>query len=223
MSFDWLDRGVIPIHTSKKPRSGQVRVACVGDSITYGYGVEHWSKNNYPAVLQSLLGDGYCVNNYGFSGGTASDRGDSPYRRKRVYRDSLAFRPNIVVLMLGTNDAKPRNWRGAKAYSDDLNELITAYSTLPSHPVVCILAPPPVWDMGGHGVGYDIDGRVLKEELYPAVSELAGSEKVWYIDLQEALREQPQLFWDGVHPNADGAKRIAETVCQAIKKEREQI
>ena len=223
MSFDWLDRGVIPIHTSKKPRSGQVRVACVGDSITYGYGVEHWSKNNYPAVLQSLLGNGYCVNNYGFSGATASDCGDSPYRRERVYRESLAFSPNIVILMLGTNDTKPQNWRGAAAYANDLKEILDAYRALPSHPDIFLMAPPPVWDLDGHGVGYDIDERVLKEELYPVVQELANGEKVWYIDLYREMQGQKDLFWDGVHPNADGARRIAETVCQAIKKERQQI
>ena len=222
MLFDWLDRGVIPIHKSKKPQNGQVRVACAGDSITYGYGVEHWSKNNYPAVLQSLLGNGYCVNNYGFSGGTASDLGDSPYRRERVYRDSLAFRPNIVILMLGTNDTKPQNWRGAEAYTNDLKEMIAAYRALPSYPDICLMSPPPVWDMDGHGVGYDIDDRVLKEELYPVVQELANSENVWYIDLYHEMQEQKTLFWDGVHPNADGAKRIAEAVCQTIKKERQQ-
>ena len=223
MLFDRLDRGAIPIHKSKKPQNGQVRVACVGDSITYGYGVEHWSRNNYPAVLQSLLGKGHCVNNYGFSGATASDRGDSPYRRERVYRDSLSFRPDIVILMLGTNDTKPQNWRGAQAYANDLKALIAAYRTLPSHPDIWLMAPPPVWDMDGHGVGYDIDRRVLKEELYPAVSELADSEKVWYIDLYEALQEHPQLFRDGVHPNADGAKRIAKTVYQAIINKGEQV
>ena len=222
MLFDWLDRGAIPIHKSKKPQSGQVRVACVGDSITYGYGVEHWSKNNYPAVLQSLLGNGYCVNNYGFSGGTASDRGDSPYRRERVYRDSLAFRPDIVILMLGTNDSKPQNWRGAEVYANDLKKIIAAYCALPSHPEICLMAPPPVWDTDGCGVGYDIDERVLKEELYPVVQELANSENVWYIDLYHEMQEQKTLFWDGVHPNADGAKRIAEAVCQTIKKERQQ-
>ena len=222
MLFDWLDRGTIPIHKLKKAQSGQVRVACVGDSITYGYGVEHWSKNNYPAVLQTLLGNGYCVDNYGFSGTTASDCGDSPYRRERVYRESLAFSPNIVILMLGTNDTKPQNWRGAAAYANDLKEMIAAYRALPSRPDIFLITPPPVWDLDGHGVGYDIDERVLKEELYLVVQELANSEKVWYIDLYREMQGQKNLFWDGVHPNADGAKRIAETVCQTIKKERQQ-
>ena len=85
------------------------------------------------------------------------------------------------------------------------------------------MAPPPVWDTDGCGVGYDIDERVLKEELHPVLHELANSEKVWYIDLYREMQGQKNLFWDGVHPNADGAKRIAETVCQTIKKERQQV
>ena len=40
-----------------------IKVACVGDSVTYGYGISNWPKNNYPFILESFLGDEYTVNN----------------------------------------------------------------------------------------------------------------------------------------------------------------
>tara|TARA_B100000475_G_scaffold188640_1_gene159472 strand:+ start:346 stop:780 length:435 start_codon:yes stop_codon:yes gene_type:complete len=39
----------------------KLRVSCVGDSITHGYGVDVPSRQGYPAILQGLLGDGYVV------------------------------------------------------------------------------------------------------------------------------------------------------------------
>jgi len=40
----------------------KIKVACVGDSITYGLGVSSWPENNYPVVLENLLGTEYHVN-----------------------------------------------------------------------------------------------------------------------------------------------------------------
>ena len=45
-----------------------IKVACVGNSVTYGYGISNWPKNNYPFILESFLGDEYTVNNYGKAG-----------------------------------------------------------------------------------------------------------------------------------------------------------
>ena len=213
MLFDWIDRGAIPVHPLKKPRDGEIRVACVGDSITYGYGVEGWRSNNYPAVLDSLLGSGYCVNNFGVSGSTASDEGDQPYTKERMFRQSLAFRPNIVVLMLGTNDSKPYNWKGQAQYEADLCKIISAYKALPSMERILLLAPPPAW---GNPVAFDVRADILKDEIRPAVQTLAKDEDAVFTDLYAAFENRSELFGDGVHPNAAGARLLAETVYQTI-------
>ena len=36
-----------------------IRVACIGDSITFGAGVENRNVNHYPLVMNKLLGDKY--------------------------------------------------------------------------------------------------------------------------------------------------------------------
>src|SRR5687768_14105445 len=90
-----------------------VRVACVGDSITYGAGVSNRDRNCYPAVLQRLLGDGHDVRNFGVSGTTVLAKGDNPYTLQKVYQQAREFKPHVVVIALGTNDTKPQNWKHA--------------------------------------------------------------------------------------------------------------
>ena len=213
MLFEWIGRGAIPVHPLKKPRDGDIRIACAGDSITYGYGVEGWRSNSYPTVLGSLLGSGYCVNNFGVSGSTASDEGDQPYTKERMFRQSLAFCPNTVVLMLGTNDSKPYNWKGQAQYKEDLCRIISAYKALPSAPQILLLAPPPAW---GNPVAFDVSADILKDEIRPAVQTLAKDEGVFFRDLYAVFENRSDEFGDGVHPNAIGARLLAETVYQAI-------
>ena len=74
--------GLSEIRNHSEAQKGQIKVACVGDSITYGHGVSGWAKNNYPAKLQEILGDGYHVQNFGHSGRTLSPDGDQPYSRR---------------------------------------------------------------------------------------------------------------------------------------------
>lgn len=71
-----------------------VKVACVGNSITYGAGISNRDKNSYPAQLQYYLGDGYEVHNFGSNGATAQSDGDYPYIRTAVYNESKAFFPS---------------------------------------------------------------------------------------------------------------------------------
>ena len=84
-----------------------IKVACVGDSITLGAGL---GDNTYPEQLQRMLGGNYAVRNFGVSGATLLTNGDKPYVQQDLYHQSLSFQPDVVVIMLGTNDSKPQNW-----------------------------------------------------------------------------------------------------------------
>ena len=205
------------VRCNRKPREGQIRVACVGDSITYGYGIRNWMRNSYPAQLRQRLGNGYCVHNFGVCGATASLQGDLPYEKEAAYRASLMFRPKIVLLMLGTNDSKPYNDRGQGSYTEDLKRILAAYRALPSRPRICLLTPPPAFSVNGNPVAFDIYPDVIENELCPAVKSLAKTEKVSCIDIYAAIKDRPELMWDGIHPNADGAKAMAETITAYLK------
>ena len=88
----------------------KIRVACVGNSITYGSGVANREVNAYPVKLQGMLGDGYEVGNFGKPGATLLNKGHRPYTQQQEYKDALAFAGDIVVIHLGINDTDPRNW-----------------------------------------------------------------------------------------------------------------
>ena len=87
----------------------RTKVACVGNSVTYGYKIDDRAFT-YPAQLQQLLGNTYRVENFGHSGATLLQKGHNPYRKLKVFEQALAFEPDIVVIHLGLNDTDPRNW-----------------------------------------------------------------------------------------------------------------
>src|SRR5688500_19400804 len=91
--------------------AAQVKVACVGDSITEGSGLSNPAVESYPARLQRLLGTNYMVRNFGVSGRTLLRQGDLPYWREVAFTNSQNFGPDIVIIQLRTNESKPNNWR----------------------------------------------------------------------------------------------------------------
>ena len=201
--------GVIDaLHVQPRPRAGQKRVACVGDSIIYGCFVPGQPWNSYPRQLGRMLGRGTCVGNFGYTNRTALKKADHPYTAEKLYRQSLAFQPDTVLLMLGTNDTKAVNWN-AEAYARDLGELIDSYRELESRPQVFLLLPPPVFPFCGK-VRWDIRSEVLENEVLPICRRVAEEKGVPIIDIHSAFAGRKELFVDGCHPNARGARVIAE-------------
>ena len=111
-----------------------IRVACIGDSITYGAGIKDREHNHYPAQLGRLLGPRWDCRNFGVSGDTLLRRGDMPYWDESAYREALGFDPHVVIIKLGTNDSKPQNWKYADAFEQDYKDLIRSFAALPSSP-----------------------------------------------------------------------------------------
>lgn len=189
-----------------------VRVACIGDSITYGSGLPDRTHQSWPAVLSQLLGDGYLVDNFGVSGTTMLRHGDSPYWNTQSFRDSTAFGPDIVIIMLGTNDTKPWNWQYGEEFEGDYLDMIAHYSSLPAMPQVYICAPPPVTGPNS----FSISRKVMHRDIVPDVRQVGAQAGVTVINVFRALRGHPEWFPDTVHPNADGAAAIAATVYAAL-------
>ena len=94
-----------------------IRVACVGDSITAGY-LSSNASFAYPGRLQSQLdskfgAEKYAVTNFGAGGATVQKDADSPYWNRTQYALFVNGSYDIVVVMLGTNDAKDKGNGGA--------------------------------------------------------------------------------------------------------------
>lgn len=193
----------------------KIKVACVGDSITEGIGVTDAAKDSYPSQLQNILGDTYEVGNFGVSKYAALHTAKWPYWDTDKYKESQTFLPDLVVIMLGTNDIKTENWVEGKAnFVRDYTELINVYKNLASKPKVFVVSPPPIY--------LDVTDEVrppnnLRNEAIDLLKQAALDTDSYWIDVFSAMDNHPELFVDKIHPNEAGAKFLAETVAEGIK------
>lgn len=196
-----------------KRRTGNpiIKIACVGDSITYGAGVEGRETNSYPAQLGAYLGAGFDVRNFGRSGATLQKAGDLPYWTTDEAKTAEAFQPDVVILKLGTNDTKPQNWKFEAEFDADYRELVRSFQALKSKPKVFVCRPVPVPGKGNYGINEE---NIQKE--IPRVDALAKDLGCGVIDMHAALEKSPELLPDRVHPNTAGAGEMAKAAAKAI-------
>ena len=193
--------------------SEQIRVACVGDSITYGAGIKDRKNMNYPKQLGKLLGKEYEVRNFGNSGSTMLKKGDKPYWKQKEFKAALQYAPNIVIIKLGTNDTKPQNWKNGAEYSVDYKAMISSFTKLSSKPKVYICLPVPVVK-----TRWGITNEIVIKEIIPAIRKISDQTKSEIIDLNTPFKGKNELIPDSVHPNGAGATVIANTIKKSIKK-----
>ena len=195
----------------------QIRVACVGNSITEGHGLADPATQAYPGVLQRLLGDDFVVHNFGLSGYTLMREGDCPYMNapdpaKRRFQAALASNPDIVTIKLGTNDSKARNWDHFKDdFGSSFNAMIDSFQCLPSHPIIYICLPIPA-----AGENFSIRPEVVDNEICPLLRQLAAERGLPVIDLNTAMRPYLETLDDMIHPNRVGSALIAEEIARRL-------
>jgi lysophospholipase L1-like esterase len=192
--------------------SGAIKVACVGDSITVGARSSTPAKT-YPAQLGALLGAAYQVDNFGVGGTTLLRSGDSPYVNTANYVASGTFGPDVVLIMLGTNDTKQGNWDKMAAFDGDYKSLVAHYAALVTHPKIYIVSPPPIFGPNPYGISAaNLDNGVL-----PAVKKVAADTGTPFVDVYTALRGLGADFPDNVHPGDVGNAKIAETAYAVLR------
>lgn len=207
--------GMSGMSNTTEAKEGQVKVACAGDSTTYGHGISGWPKNNYPAVLQNLLGEKYHVNNYGVSSFAVQEDADRSYRTLPHYQESLDYDADYVVFMMGSNDSKPENWKGADAFKTDLMSLLDTYGD--AEIILCTL--PAAFFLEGQTEGvtnHDIQPLIV-DEIAEITRGVAVARGYTLIDIHALTAQHPEWFEkDGVHPSNEGAAAIAKEVYTVI-------
>jgi lysophospholipase L1-like esterase/poly(3-hydroxybutyrate) depolymerase len=189
----------------------QIKVACIGNSITEGTGLSNPSTLAYPARLAALLGGNYTVQNDGVSGTTLLKNGDNPYWTRGKLSNALAFKPNIVTIKLGTNDTKSQNWDAHKdEFKRDYLALIDTLNALSTKPRIFLVLPVPIWSNG-----YGIRDSALKK-IIVILKQIADERGLPVIDCNTPLLSAQSFFGDGVHPNATGADSIARIIYRSI-------
>lgn len=191
-----------------------LKVACIGNSVTYGYGHKAPKLTSYPSQLQKLLGDNYLVKNFGHSGATLLRKGHNPYNKTKAFAEALAFHPDVAVIHLGLNDTDPRNWPNYRdEFAPDYARLIdTIRKTNPAVKIfICRLTPifsdHPRFKSGTRDWFWQIQDVIL---------QIAKANGTGLIDLHAPLYSRPDLFPDALHPNEEGAAILAKTVYQKL-------
>ena len=197
--------------TIAAPREQALRVACIGNSITDGMGIDMSEVYGYPAVLQRLLGKNYNVKNFGVSARTLMNKGDLPYMKEQAWADAQAFLPNIVVIKLGTNDSKDYNWIHGADYGADLQKMVDTLRALPSKPQIYVCSPIPAARIWGISDSVIVNGEI------PAIKRVVKKNKLAYIDLHTEFKPTEGLMQrDGIHPTDKGAAQLAKIIAAHI-------
>ena len=221
---NWLDN-------LKTSAPDAIRVACIGNSITDGHGIDMATQHGYPALLQQKLGDKYWVKNFGVSARTMLNKGDHPYMNEMAWRDALAFQPDVVVIKLGTNDSKPHNWEHGAEFKQDLVQMITSLcpdlADLPKNKKkrakalaeaktkIFLCTPIPAFKES-----FKIRESIIAKDIIPVQQEVAQEYGLQVIDLHTLFaNDADKMFSDGIHPNEKGVDKMADIIAAALKGE----
>lgn len=191
----------------------RIKVACVGNSVTFGYGLSNREQTCYPAVLQRKLGANYEVRNFGHSGTTLLTQGHRPYIQQTEYKEALAFKPDWVVIHLGLNDTDPRNWPNYNsAFDADYQQLINSFRKVNPNVKLWICLMTPIFHTHPR---FESGTRDWHAAIQKHIRRIAKANQVGLIDLHTPLYSRPDLFADALHPNTEGAEIMAQTIYSA--------
>lgn len=197
---------------SEKPKT-VIRVTCVGDSITFGECATA-SDASYPSVMAEILGDGYVIENCGKSG-AAVINGETAilYTSTAEYRKSFESNPDVVIMMLGTNDSCSRNdWTAEKEadFKAKYIALIDNYAGLESKPRIILAICPKRID----AKAFD---DCIRLNMAPLIKSIAEEKGLSVIDIYDATKNFTRDdYADALHPNDSGYKKLAEAMAKGL-------
>lgn len=192
----------------------QIRVACVGNSITYGTGIADREHDSYPAQLQGLLGERFVVANFGKPGATLLRHGHRPYFEQKEFHDAVNFKGDIVVIHLGVNDTDPRNWPNYRdEFVGDYLALIDSLRLKNPKARFLIARMTPIASRHPRFISGTKMWHTDIQQAIETVAKVSGAE---LIDFHAPLYPFPNLLPDAVHPTAEGAGLLARAVYSGI-------
>ncbi len=188
---------------NKNALENKIQVACVGDSITAG--------TEYPVDLWQLLGPNYVVGNFGIGGATVTLGTDCSWMNETGFSVAKQFQPDIVVIILGTNDANSNYNETNAGFIADYTTLIGEFQALASKPKVYLVLPPPIFSNNA-----SLSETYFVQNVIPNIRQVAVQTGLPLVDAYTPLLNHSEYFEDGVHPNVEGAHIIARAVYAAL-------
>jgi lysophospholipase L1-like esterase len=180
------------------------RVACVGDSITQG--------STYTKQLQLMLGYNYSVGNFGLAGATVARDAKIPYIFQAQFRQAIEFQPDVVLIMLGTNDANPEIAYNETTFTEDYAYIINSFLNLDSQPQVVLVESPKMFVSTSSAY----NDSYLISNVIPQINDLADQLNLTTVDMYTAFVNHPEYLMDGVHPNEQGSTLIASSMYDVV-------
>jgi MYXO-CTERM domain-containing protein len=232
--------------TARGAAAAPIKVACIGEHTTHSHAFPAGNREaqpvgmqEYPAQLQTLLGSGYDVRNFGdccatvLQGYTVAET--HPYIAGTNagdgvgYKESIAFLPDVVIIGSwgrhdwGLNKA-PSQVFTLQGFSDGYEDLIKRYQALATHPKIFISLPIPILN----GQGDMPDQGVKTMDVLPTVNAVADKYKLPVVDLYTPFFHHTELFkqkpdprneGEGEHVTDAGLTVIANAVYAAMQKD----
>ena len=192
----------------------KIKIAAIGNSVTFGAGIENPAVNSYPAQLQKLLGANYEVGNFGRSGATLLRKGHNPYWKTPEFQNALSFGADIAIVHLGLNDTDPRNWPDYRdEFKADYSWLIDTLRARNPDIKIWIARLSPIFPAHPRFLSGTHDWFWQIQEEIPAI---ARANQVELVDFHSPLYNRPDLLPDALHPNREGAEILATMLFQRI-------
>ncbi len=158
-----------------------------------------------------MLGAEYKIGNFGVSGSAVLTNSDIPYISQPAFLKAKAFQPSIVLILLGTNDAKESTFRSGVNFTVDYKKLIYEYQSLESNPEIWLVTPPPIF-----ANNLCLSNANLERGIISSIEQIAAELNLPLVDINTVLAKYPEYFGDGIHPNRDGAMLIASEIGRAL-------
>ena len=201
-----------------QPEVKEEKIACIGDSITYGNGVWQTRESHaWSFLLENMLPKSYTIHNLGISGATLQAEGNNPYTASEQWQYAISHPHSIYIVMLGTNDTKPINWNEER-YAKQLDDMIEILLHLEWKSKVIMMLPSRIFI--NPSTGETVNGMsndVLVEKVHPIIRKVAKKHGLKMVDLYAITKDHPEYFEDGVHPGQIGNQKMAECIYEKLQ------
>lgn len=199
----------VEMYTFCKGVFSRKRIACVGNSITYGY-LTASVEETYPYKLQEMLGKNFEVRNFGVPGAAVQFDKFITYLKTEAYSNLKLFKPEIIILKLGTNDSRPDEWTNEDFFYADYLRLVRKMKNISNRVYLCYPIPP-------YGTKWAQRNEIMRDKVIKLIKRIAEEEKLPVIDLYHTdMQNSRNYFPDGIHPTSKGYDIIAKRVYHGL-------
>ena len=189
---------------------GAIKVATIGDSLTYGYGLDNRMQDAYPSILLEKLGSHYRVSNFGLSGRSLLSTTEYPYLQEKNALLSLESEADIVIIMIGSNDSRPTFWN-RNQFVKEYRELVDLYVSMTSQPDVLLVVPPYIPTSR-----FGLNNDVVRDDLQEIIPQIATEYHLPFVNLYPVTEGHLEYYSDGLHLTPLGNRVIAEAIYSAL-------